>query len=490
MHDKHDLELILNSHIPLVEVITREEQRALKLLQELSRGMPQPFFQWKVTEGLSSLHFSLSDEMPQTEPADVLTHIKSKQGAGVYVLLDFHHYLDDPVNVRLIKDIALQYDSQKKTLVLMSHELELPGELRAYSARFELSLPGTERIKAIVREQADDWASSNPGRKVKTDSRSYQSLVNNLAGLTSREIARLARTAIFDDGVIDETDLPEVMKAKYGLLDQKGQLHFEYETAPFSSVGGFVRLKRWLEQRKSAFSNENLQLDRPKGILLLGVQGCGKSLAAKAVAGIWNLPLLRLDVGALYNKFHGETEKNFREALRSAQVMAPCVLWIDEIEKAFSTSDSDGGTSQRVLGGLLTWMAENEKSVFIVATANDIQRLPPELVRKGRMDEIFFVDLPDHTTRKNIFEIHLRRRNLEPANFNSGEMAGRTAGFSGAEIEQAVVSALYLAHAQGENLRDDHVFEEIARTQPLSVVMAEQINALREWAESRTVSAH
>ena len=238
-----------------------------------------------------------------------------------------------------------------------------------------------------------------------------------------------------------------------------------------------------------AFTNETSVLDRPKGVLLLGVQGCGKSLAAKAVAGVWGLPLLRFDLGAMYNKFHGETERNLRETLKSSETMAPCVLWIDEIEKALSSSDSDNGTSKRVLGSLLTWMAENENKVFIVATANDIEALPPELVRKGRLDEIFFVDLPNMKTRMKIFEIHLDKRDEDPVHFDIALMAKKADGFSGAEIEQAVVSALYTAHTQDRPLTDKDIFGELEMTRPLSIVMKEKIDYLRQWASERTVPA-
>jgi SpoVK/Ycf46/Vps4 family AAA+-type ATPase len=280
------------------------------------------------------------------------------------------------------------------------------------------------------------------------------------------------------------------MQAKYRLLDQGGALSFELDTARFSDVGGLTRLKRWLNQRKDVFLNQDKTLDPPKGILLVGVQGGGKSLAAKAVAGLWQLPLLRLDFGTLYNKFFGETERNLRSSLATAAAMAPCVLWVDEIEKAIASGDYDSGTSKRVLGTLLTWMAEREAPVFLVATANRIDQLPPELIRKGRMDEIFFVDLPDLPTRQAIFDIHLKKRGLRPEDFDPGELAHNSEGFSGAEIEQAVVSGLYLAREQGQPLATHHLLTELAATRPLSVVMAEQLGALRDWAAERTVPAN
>jgi SpoVK/Ycf46/Vps4 family AAA+-type ATPase len=284
-----------------------------------------------------------------------------------------------------------------------------------------------------------------------------------------------------------------VARAKYELMGPGGVLGFEYDVARFAEVGGLRSLQAWLGLRRAAFLREPAArgLDVPRGILLLGVQGCGKSLAARAVAGTWGVPLLRLDFAALYDKYVGETERNLRESLRSAEAMAPCVLWVDEIEKGLATGggDGDAGTSRRVLGSLLTWMAENDRSVFVVATANDVRLLPPELVRKGRLDEIFFVDLPRADVREEIAAIHLRKRGLDPQRFDLLELAAATAGFSGAEIEQAVAAALYAARAQDAPLETAHVLAEIRRTRPLSVLMAEPVAALRAWAAGRTVPA-
>ncbi|HLA32725.1 MAG TPA: AAA family ATPase, partial [Pseudomonas sp.] len=251
---------------------------------------------------------------------------------------------------------------------------------------------------------------------------------------------------------------------------------------------GLSNLKRWLGERQGIFL-EGKGVDLPKGVLLVGVQGGGKSLAAKAVAGLWGLPLLRLDFACLYNKFFGETERNLREALKLAEQMAPCVLWMDEVEKGLASGDHDGGVSQRVLGTLLTWMAERQAPVFMVATANDISRLPPELVRKGRFDELFFVDLPDSAVRAEIFRIHLVRRELEPSGFDLQQLAETSAGFSGAEIEQVVVSALYAAQAQQQSVNQALLLQSIQGTAPLSVIMAEDLDALRAWADGRTVNA-
>ncbi len=489
MKDSHDLSLLIQSRVPIISLQTKEERRAIELLTSVTRQLFIPLYRWSITEGLLRLEKGFSPQRHNTQPPDVLGHIKASLHPGVFILTDFHPYLGDPLHVRLLKDIAISYADAARTVVLLSHELFIPDELSNFSARFQLSMPGKKQIAQQVRKIADRWSEQNNGQRVKADKQAYEMLLGNLTGLTLTEVKRLARGAIYDDGAITESDIPEVLKAKYELLNTGSILQFEYETEKFSNVGGFSVVKRWLKQRKQAFIQEIPGLKPPKGMLLLGVQGCGKSLAAKAVAGIWGVPLLHLDFGALFNKYHGETEKNLRKALETAEVMAPCVLWVDEIEKALGTSENDGGTSQRVLATLLTWLAEKTKPVFMVATANNIDALPPELIRKGRFDEIFFVDLPKHAVRMSIFKIHLKRRMLDPALFNLGDLAKHAEGFSGAEIEQAIVSAFYAAHADNAAVNDAIILKAMTQTKPLSIVMAEPIERLRHWAKDRTVSA-
>ncbi len=303
----------------------------------------------------------------------------------------------------------------------------------------------------------------------------------------------LIRQALRDDNGITLDDIHRVLRTKRESLADGGLLDFEIDSGSFADVGGLKSLKRWLELRRPALTGDaaKLGVEAPKGVLLLGVQGAGKSLAAKAIAGSWGLPLMRLDFAMLYNKFHGETERNLRQALKQAEAMAPCVLWIDEIEKGLASDSaaSDGGVSRRVLGTLLTWMAERRSRTFLVATSNDVSQLPPELLRKGRMDEIFFVDLPDQAVREDIFRIHLKKRKHDPAQFEVSKLASAADGFSGAEIEQSVVAAIYEALAEKAPLASAHVLSEIGRTRPLSVVMAEKVAELREWAAGRTVRA-
>jgi SpoVK/Ycf46/Vps4 family AAA+-type ATPase len=491
---RRELEALLKSRVALVVIETRDEPRAIQLLTSLAPRLAAtahtPVFQWTVTDGLRRLDIDLgAAQQHNAEPAAVLKTIRATDKAGVYVLLDFHPFLSDPVHVRLLKDICQDYDRTPRTVVLISHEIALPRELEHLSARFRLAFPDRVERRMIIEKVASDWTRTHHD-KVRTDRKSLELLIENLAGLSTGDTERLARKAIFDDGALLPSDLPAVMQAKYELLNRSGVLAFEYDTTQFADLGGMSRLKEWLKRRRAAFDGSAANLEAPKGMLLLGVQGCGKSVAARAAAGIFGVPLLRLDFAAIHNKYIGESERNLRETLSTADVMAPCVLWIDEIEKGVATGDGDSGTSRRLLGTFLTWLAEKKTSVFVVATANDISALPPELVRKGRFDEIFFVDLPDEAVRADILRIHAGKRGVSLIDEQLQRLAAACTGFSGAEIEQAVISAVYAAHATNESVSAAHVLKELQTTRPLSVVMSEKMEELRAWAAERTVPAN
>jgi SpoVK/Ycf46/Vps4 family AAA+-type ATPase len=389
----------------------------------------------------------------------------------------------------LLKDIAQGYGQVARTVVLMSYEVTLPDELEHLAARLHLALPTTNERLMIITRVVREWNAANPGKPAHLDRDVLTKLVDNLSGLTASDAERLVRHAIFDHGAITPADISEVLAEKYELLNRGGSLSYEPATAKFTDVGGMQNLRRWLTSRKPAFDGSAPELDPPKGVLLLGVQGCGKSLAARAAAGIFGVPLVRLDFGALYTKWQGEAEKNLRESLHSAEGLAPCVLWVDEIEKALAEGEGDSGVSRRVLGTFLTWLAEQRSRIFVVATANDITSLPPELIRKGRFDEIFFVDLPDQQTRAEILRIHAARRGIALDTASLEALAQACEGFACAEIEQAVVAAVYSANAQHRSPDAQILRAEIVATRPLAVVMAEKVDALREWAEGRTVSA-
>ncbi|HCO58790.1 MAG TPA: ATPase, partial [Porticoccaceae bacterium] len=475
MQDAHDLGLVIDAGVSIIALETYDEPRAIDLLMRVARERGTDLHQWSVTDGLKRAGFGLQVETPNeyADPLTVLDMLKKRAQPGIYALCDYHPWLgpDNPTQIRQLKDIALRNTSGSVTIVLISHRIELPKEVSRLSARFEVALPTREQLLKIVREEAKNWARNDTSRRVKTDNATLEQLVGGLRGLTHGEARRLVRGAIVDDGAITESDLPEINQAKFSLMDMEGVLTFDYSGERLSNVGGMDNLKAWLEKRRAALSGAVKGIDPPKGILLLGVQGGGKSLAAKAIAGAWSLPLLKLDMGALYNKFYGETERNLRESLGLAEKMSPCVLWLDEIEKGLGNGNGgeDSGTSGRVLGTLLTWMAERRAGVFLVATSNDISRLPPELVRKGRFDELFFVDLPEAEAREKIFSIHLKSRELNPEDFSLSELVVASVGFSGAEIEQAIVSALYSALAREEDVNTALILEELDSTSPLEL---------------------
>jgi hypothetical protein len=491
----------------LIVVESRDESEVLKALvracARVAPGKPTagsvtsgaaagglPLFQWTVTDGLKRLDIDVGPpQRTVCEPLDVLKHLRATTVTGAYALLDFHPYLHDPTTVRLLKDIAQDYGRCARTVVLISCELQIPPEIEHLSARCTLALPDRDERRRLVEDVARQWMRGNPHQTIKIDAHALALLIENMNGLNATDIQRLARKAIFDDGALQASDVPALMQAKYELLNHNGILRYEHDTAQFADVGGLSKLKAWLEKRRDAFDGSAPQLDPPKGLLLLGVQGCGKSLAARASAGIFNVPLLRLDCGALFDKFVGESERNLRESLNTAELLAPCALWIDEIEKGFAAGDVDGGATRRVLGAFLTWLAEKSSRVFVVATANDIAALPPELIRKGRFDEIFFVDLPNLDTRADILRIHAAKRgiDLDPPTLRA--LAQACEGFAGAEIEQAIVAALYTAHAQKTAPSARLIAAEIAATHSLETVMAEKVAALRAWADGRTVTA-
>jgi hypothetical protein len=483
-----DLEAIVRSRTPLIAVESNEEPQVVRMVRQIGQHLQLKAYRWTITEGLQAFEPCDQPQQSVLKTQELLSFIKSSASYSLFVLLDFQPFLEDNMHVRYLKDVALSYTKHYSTVVLVGCALKIPEELRPFTAPFRLPLPTPDELRRIVYDAAGEWGAEHGRRDVQTTNRALDLLVRNLAGLTTTDARRLALKAINDDGVISESELPEVMRAKYELLGRDGVLTFEYETAKFSEIGGMKRLRNWLEVRKAFFLSETgAPLDPPRGLLLLGVQGCGKSLAAKAAAGIFGVPLLRLDFGVLYNKYYGETERNLRKAFETAEVMSPCVLWMDEIEKGVAVQDDDDGLSRRILGTFLTWMSERKKPVFIVATANDIMRLPPELVRKGRFDEIFFVDLPSAQNRRDILGIHLGKRSLDPARFELDALINATEGFSGSEIEQAIVSAMYTAHADGRDLTSEDLLSEIRQTRPLSVVMAEKVQESREWAARRTV---
>ncbi|HJT99051.1 MAG TPA: AAA family ATPase [Rhodanobacteraceae bacterium] len=492
MPANEDLITLLRARTSLLVVESAEEGRVVDAFRQAIAQSLRPLYRWSITDGLKRLDIDEDDEGNAPPDASMtLQAIRQCRTPGVYLLLDFQPYLRYTMTLRLVREIVQRIDCAEHTLVLVGPGYELPPELAGDATRYAFAQPDAEALAALVREEAFNYSRENEGRRVSVDADAARAVVRNLKGLALEDARRIVRKLIYDDGALTASDLPELARAKYKLLDRDNLLHFEYDTAEFAKIAGLARLKHWIAQRKPAFLGDKAaaKLDPPKGVLLLGVQGCGKSLAAKATAAGFAVPLLRLDIGTLYNKYHGETERNLREALKSAELLAPCVLWIDEIEKGLATDGADDGVSRRVLGYLLTWMAERSAPVFLVATANDVSALPAELLRKGRFDEVFFVDLPGAATRAEVFRLHLLRRGLRVEDYDLAVLASATDGFSGAEIEQAIVAALYAAVDRRRAPSQQEILDEIRNTRPLSVLMAERVAALREWARERTVPA-
>ena len=489
MSELEDLTTLVRAATPLLVIETVDEQRVIECFRHVIARALRPLWRWTLTDGLQRLDFAQAENVAP-DATTTLDAIRATSEPGIYLLFDFHTLLRYAMSQRQLREIVQHQRGSAHTIVLVGAKVELPDELEALALRVPLALPDLKELAGILRGEALAWQ-NDQGRRLDVDTDTARTLVRNLVGLSRPDARRIVRKLIYNDGALNRADLPALLQSKFNLLNRSGLLHYEYATAGFADVAGVSRVREWVQRRRAVFlaADPDPALDPPRGLLLLGVQGCGKSLAAKAIAGGFGVPLVRLDFGTLYNKYQGETEANLRQALASAEQLAPCVLWMDEIEKGLATGTEDGGVSRRVLGYLLTWMAERKAPVFIVATANQVHELPAELLRKGRFDEIFFVDLPSADVRVELLRLHLGRRQLNADDFALPALAAAANGFSGAEIEQAIVAGLYSAHAEGRPLDTELLMGEIRTTRPLSVLMAEQVAALREWASGRTVSA-
>jgi ATP-dependent 26S proteasome regulatory subunit len=488
-----ELALLIRSRHPLITIETVEEKRALEFVMRACAQLELPKFRWTVTTGLQRTRPYHDLPVTDTEdPTKLLGHIRHSTYGGVYVLVDLLPHLTNPVDKRLFRETVEHAEKDGQTLILIEQHVDLQPALERIAVPFEVALPAEREIRDIVQQTA--YRVGGPDVDVEIKRSEYDALVNNLRGLTEQEIRRAVWRVVLDDGRLDGKDVGNVLQMKQEMIRELGMLEYIEPEVELDDIGGLDHLKDWLIKRKRGLSKEAREfgLQPPKGMLLLGVQGAGKSMCAKAVAGAWNLPLLRLDPSNLYDKYIGESEKQLQHALRTAEALSPVVLWIDEIEKGFASAagqSTDGGLSRRMFGSLLSWMQDNDKAIFIVATANDISALPPELLRKGRFDELFFVDLPGREARAVILDVHLRRRNLDPDDFDLDKLADQTGGLSGAEIEQTIVSALYSAIADDRELDTRAILNEIAETIPLSVTMRERVAELRRFAKGRFVPA-
>ena len=487
-----DLALLLRSRHPLIVCETVEEQRFEALVRAVSSELTIPFWSWSAASGLAPTH--PTDSEKSAELAFALRLIRKSTGDGTWLLKDPAAHLETPATLRLLRETAQEFAGSARTLVMVGPTMPTRPELEDVQVRFEFALPGPAELEDLLQRVIRRSSRDVPRPRIDLSPEEAQGIVADLQGLTMFEAERALSRAIVYDQALTAEDRPRIRETKKVLVEGGGLLEFVPAPEGLDQVGGLEKLKKWIATRKVGFlpTAGEKPLDPPRGILLLGVQGCGKSLAAKSIAASWGLPLLSLDAGKLLAPYIGESERNLRDALKRVERMAPCVLWIDEIEKAFvsaRSSESDGGVSKRLVGTLLTWMQERAERVFLVATANSVDELPPEMMRKGRVDEVFFVDLPDKRARARIFQLHLARRGEDPAHFDADALAEAAEGFSGAEIEQAVVSALYEARAGRFALDSAAVVTALRSTRPLSVVRAEKVDALRQWAKGRCVPA-
>lgn len=491
------LELFIRAGNPLISIETIDEERAFDLVYGVADRIPRPLVEWSMTGGLRRWeHGAPRDPLVAGGKAlATLEHIRGEEPERtIYVFKDLGPHCKDAHVHRHLRDLLAAFQASKCTLVMID-ALPVPDEIRKFTVRYELGWPSADELEQVVREtyqrlRRDSYEEVSS----KMTRRDVDQLVQTLRGLTCRQAERVVASAILDDFALTSDDLPHIIESKRTLLGSQGCLETIAADVSPDGIGGLENLKDWLKLRRGGFAREAREfgLEPPRGVLMLGVPGCGKSLCAKVVAADWGMPLLRLDPGVLYQKFIGESESQLRQALSQAEAMAPCVLWIDEIEKAFasaSASSADGGLSKRMFGTLLSWMQDHRHPIFIIATANDISALPPELMRKGRFDEVFFVDLPYPAARERILAIHLRRRNRDPESLDIGRIAEAAEGFSGSELEQAVVSGLFAAYSKRQDLTTDHLLGEIQKTRPLSVLNSERMTRLREWARNRCVPA-
>lgn len=483
---------------PCIVLSTNDEPVARELVGAVLVQGERPVYDWSVSKGLGDARYLGAQRIAETEhPAAALYHLaQTIQHPCAAVFYDLLDHIEDARTLRVLRECIEACRQRGSTLLLVDHNEKLPPIIDAVAVRLELALPDDEEIERLLRRTVRRAHEEKP-LVVDLRRNAVQTIVSNLRGLTRSQIERVIVECVVEDRRLDEADIARMLSLKRQLIAASfGGDAIEFLETPgdLASIGGLRRLKRWLRQRSRGFDPEASRagLHPPRGVLLLGVQGAGKSLCAKAVAAAWQLPLLRLDPGALYDRYVGESERKLREAFRAAERMAPVVLWIDEIEKGFASAasrSSDGGLSQRMFGALLTWMQEREAPVFLFATANDIEALPPELLRKGRFDEIFFVDLPQEEVRRQILEIHLRRRQQDPTSFDLDRLAKVTDGYSGAELEQGIIAGLHEAFGTDRALDTETLERTLLSSPPLSVTMAERIARLRAWAKGRCVPA-
>ena len=550
------LKILINSSTPIVVMETSEETHAVNLVRAACTELNMATFEWSIADGLlrsgshaapeapkpslqaridqntmlaqagrayTQMRTALSpgsaeaDRLAQAmasslganaavaatgtaiyntrEPVQALANMEATTLEAVFILKDFHRHMDDPVVVRRLRDVGQKFATNRRTVVITAPEIAVPAELAKLVEYFDLPLPDRKRLQEIIHDTFTRLSKSYT-LKMQLDPAGVDAMSANLRGLTEEEADRAISQALVTRYALCPESVTDVLEAKKQLLRHSGMLEFVEAQDNMAAVGGLENLKHWLGQRRGAWedSAREFGLEPPRGMIILGVQGCGKSLCARAVAGEWKLPLVKFDTSAVYDKFIGETEKRIRKVFQVAEGLAPCVLWIDELEKVFAGSgpdsaSADAGVSSRLLASFLSWMQDRKAAVFVAATCNNVTVLPPELIRKGRFDELFFVDLPNQAERRQILSIQLAKRKRNPADFDLGTIAAAAKGYSGAEIDAAVQGGLYAAYSEKKELSTQSLLDALAQTVPLSITRAEEIQTLREWARTRAVPA-
>jgi hypothetical protein len=539
------LKILINSSTPIIVMETAEETHAVGMVRTACSELNMATFEWSIADGLvrsgshvpadvrkmsvqagatqtrTSLspsaseadrlaralltshgadtatdgHSAASSIYNTREPVQALANMESMTLEAVFILKDFHRHMDDPVVVRRLRDVGQKFSANRRTVVITAPEIAVPSELTTLVEYFNLPLPDRDRMRDIVRETFTRLSKTQT-LELQLDAAGVDAVAANLRGLTEEEAERATSQALVARYALCQETVTDVLEAKKQLLRHSGMLEFIDACGNMGSVGGLENLKHWLGQRRGAWedSAREFGLEPAHGVIILGVQGCGKSLCARAVAGEWKLPLVKFDTAAVYDKYIGETEKRIRKVFQVAEGLAPCVLWIDELEKVFAGSgpdsaSADAGVSSRLLASFLSWMQDRKAAVFVAATCNNVTVLPPELIRKGRFDELFFVDLPNQAERKQIFSIQLAKRKRNPTEFDLERVAETAMGYSGAEIDAAVQTGLYAAFSEKKSLTTQSLLDALTQTVPLSTTRAEEIEALRDWARTRAVRA-
>jgi AAA+ superfamily predicted ATPase/predicted nucleic acid-binding protein len=490
MNFEESLDIYLRSRFTLLILKTNEEERAVALLKKLCENTQRTCVSWDISDHFIWITDNYGSPPNARDPLSALEQIEKfddNQNA-IFILKDFHDAWENPQIKRKLRNLSQKLKFTKKSIVVTTPSPKLPPELKDEAVIIEFPLPTHLELETVLSS-----LTTMPEVKVNLTSMGREKLVQAALGLTAAQSQRVFAKAIVKNGVLDDRDIDLITEEKKQVIRESQALEFYAVTETPDDVGGLGILKEWLRLREKAFSQEarNYGLPAPKGIALIGIPGTGKSLTAKMIGGLWRLPLLRLDVGAIFGSLVGESEERARHALNLAETVAPCVLWIDEIEKALAHGGSDSGTSTRVFGTILTWMQEKNVPVFVVATANDIKSLPPELLRRGRFDEIFFLDLPTEKERQEIFNVHLQKRGRIPQDYDVELLAKNSEGYVGAEIEQAIIDAMYTGfNDQKREFTSEDILNALQRQVPLSISQRENIDALRRWLlEGRAQSA-